>query len=281
MAGGPSTPELTAAVSAAGGYGFLAAGYLSAAGLAETIAATRALTGGAVRGEPVRAVRTGRSGNGGRLRPAAAARGGPARGGARRAALGGRRLPGQAGAVADQPGRPGQLHLRLPGARNWSSSCTGPAAGRRSPSPARTRRRGRKRPARTCCWCRAPRRAATRAASWPHATQPNHRPLLELLAELRDAVALPMVGTGGIMTGPDAAAVLAAGAIAVQLGTALLGAAGGRQLTGVPAGAAGFPLFRNHPDPRLQRTVRARAGQPVRPRAPCARRRRPTPRCTT
>ena len=30
MAGGPSTPELTAAVSGAGGFGFLAAGYLSA-----------------------------------------------------------------------------------------------------------------------------------------------------------------------------------------------------------------------------------------------------------
>lgn len=34
MAGGPSTPELTAAVSNSGGPGFLASGYLSAAGLA-------------------------------------------------------------------------------------------------------------------------------------------------------------------------------------------------------------------------------------------------------
>ena len=30
LAGGPSTPELAAAVSEAGGFGFLAAGYLSA-----------------------------------------------------------------------------------------------------------------------------------------------------------------------------------------------------------------------------------------------------------
>jgi len=45
MAGGPSTPELTAAVSAAGGYGFLAAGYLSADALASTISVTRGLTG--------------------------------------------------------------------------------------------------------------------------------------------------------------------------------------------------------------------------------------------
>lgn len=43
MAGGPSTPELAAAVSAAGGLGFLAAGYLDAADLADRIVRTRAL----------------------------------------------------------------------------------------------------------------------------------------------------------------------------------------------------------------------------------------------
>ena len=44
LAGGPSTPELAAAVSEAGGFGFLAAGYLRADALAERIASTRALT---------------------------------------------------------------------------------------------------------------------------------------------------------------------------------------------------------------------------------------------
>lgn len=44
MAGGPSTPELLAAVSAAGGFGCLAAGYKTPDALAEQIAATRALT---------------------------------------------------------------------------------------------------------------------------------------------------------------------------------------------------------------------------------------------
>ena len=44
LAGGPSTPELCAAVSDAGGLGFLAAGYLSAADLAERIDRTRGLT---------------------------------------------------------------------------------------------------------------------------------------------------------------------------------------------------------------------------------------------
>jgi nitronate monooxygenase len=44
MAGGPSTPALAAAVSDAGGLGFLGAGYKTAAALDEDVAATRALT---------------------------------------------------------------------------------------------------------------------------------------------------------------------------------------------------------------------------------------------
>jgi nitronate monooxygenase len=45
MAGGPTTPALVAAVTGAGGFGFLAAGYRTPDALAEQIAATRALTG--------------------------------------------------------------------------------------------------------------------------------------------------------------------------------------------------------------------------------------------
>jgi nitronate monooxygenase len=44
LAGGPSTPQLCAAVSEAGGLGFLAAGYLAAADLAARIDRTRELT---------------------------------------------------------------------------------------------------------------------------------------------------------------------------------------------------------------------------------------------
>ena len=54
LAGGPSTPELAAAVSNAGGLGFLAAGYLSAAELAERCRRMNELEGSAVRREPVR-----------------------------------------------------------------------------------------------------------------------------------------------------------------------------------------------------------------------------------
>lgn len=48
LAGGPSTPELAAAVASAGGLGFLAAGYLDAPELAERIAAARSLTDGPI-----------------------------------------------------------------------------------------------------------------------------------------------------------------------------------------------------------------------------------------
>lgn len=48
MAGGPSTPSLAAAVTNAGGLGFLAAGMLSAEDLAESIRAARKLTSGAI-----------------------------------------------------------------------------------------------------------------------------------------------------------------------------------------------------------------------------------------
>lgn len=44
MAGGPSTPELTAAISGAGGFGILAGAYLSPDGLREQLARVRALT---------------------------------------------------------------------------------------------------------------------------------------------------------------------------------------------------------------------------------------------
>jgi nitronate monooxygenase len=46
MAGGPSTPELAAAATSAGGLGFIAAGLLPADAFAERIIAARKLTSG-------------------------------------------------------------------------------------------------------------------------------------------------------------------------------------------------------------------------------------------
>ena len=45
MAGGPSAPGLVAAVTGAGGIGFLGAGYKTVEALREDVAATRALVG--------------------------------------------------------------------------------------------------------------------------------------------------------------------------------------------------------------------------------------------
>ena len=93
----------------------------------------------------------------------------------------------------------------------------------------------------------------------------NHRPLLELLGEVREVSAVPAVGSGGIMDGVDAAAALAAGAVAVQLGTAFLCTpeAG----TSAPHRAA--LLDGRYPEtvvsPGLQRAVRPGTGQRVRP----------------
>ena len=48
MAGGPSTPELAAAGTNAGGLGFVAAGYLTADVFAERVTAARRLTSGPI-----------------------------------------------------------------------------------------------------------------------------------------------------------------------------------------------------------------------------------------
>jgi nitronate monooxygenase len=53
-------------------------------------------------------------------------------------------------------------------------------------------------------------------------TTPNHTSLRDALAAVPDVTTLPLIATGGIMTGEDAAAALRAGAAAVQVGTALL-----------------------------------------------------------
>jgi NAD(P)H-dependent flavin oxidoreductase YrpB (nitropropane dioxygenase family) len=51
---------------------------------------------------------------------------------------------------------------------------------------------------------------------------PPERPLTELVAEVRAAVGMPLVGAGGIATAEDVSAVLAAGAEAAMVGTILL-----------------------------------------------------------
>lgn len=222
MAGGPSTPELAAAVSAAGGYSFLAAGYLSAAGLADTIAATRVLTGAAfgvnlfvpsIPSDPAPVAEYATL-----LQPEADRLGVP---------LGEPRW--------DDDDYPAKLELLVKDpvdAVSFTFGCPEPEV------LERLHRAG----SRVAVTVTSSDEAALAAAagadlllvqgteagghqgSFLATDRPQLTPLLELLTELRETVDLPLIGTGGIMTGLDAATVLASGAMAVQLGTALLGA---------------------------------------------------------
>ncbi|MEU9335886.1 nitronate monooxygenase [Streptomyces sp. NPDC048290] len=81
--------------------------------------------------------------------------------------------------------------------------------------------------------------------------------LLSLVAQIREAVALPIVAAGGIMRGSQIAAVLAAGAQAAQLGTAFL-------IT--PESGANALHKRALTDPLYGRTLLTRAftGRPAR-----------------
>lgn len=220
MAGGPSTPELAAAVNAAGGFGYVAAGYLAPEALRTALDRTRALTsdpigvnlfvpGAADADDAAIAAYAGE------LRPLADRLGvqlGPAR--------------------WEDDAYSAKLVLLVQSGVHTVSFTFG------CPEPADVRRLQAAGVA-VAVTVTAPdeaRRAVEAGAdslivqgteAGGHQgrfdpVSPNRTPLLEALAAVRAAVDLPMVATGGIMTAADARAALQAGAVAVQLGTALL-----------------------------------------------------------
>jgi len=96
-----------------------------------------------------------------------------------------------------------------------------------------------------------------RASFRNNAASHEHDRLLVLLQQIREAVDIPLIAAGGIMSGSDIAAVLAAGACAAQLGTAFLRC---------PESGAN-PLHKNAlVDPNFQSTAVTRAftGHPAR-----------------
>lgn len=96
-----------------------------------------------------------------------------------------------------------------------------------------------------------------RASFRNNAASHEHDRLLVLLQQIREAVDIPLIAAGGIMSGSDIAAVLAAGACAAQLGTAFLRC---------PESGAN-PLHKNAlVDPNFQSTAVTRAftGRPAR-----------------
>jgi nitronate monooxygenase len=213
LAGGPSTPALTAAVCEAGGFGFVAAGYLPAATLAERIAQTRALTARPfgvnvflLTDPPAKTARV----------AAYAARLGVD------PALGVHEDDGWADKIA-------LLEREPPAVVSVTFGC---------PSPDVV---GRLQTAGSEVWVTVTTAAEARAAQAAGADVlvlqgseagghrgsfddegSEHLGLLALLQVVGGRVEVPVVASGGIATGAAVAAVLAAGARAAQLGTAFL-----------------------------------------------------------
>lgn len=219
MAGGPSTPELTASVGRAGGFGFLAAGYRSPDQVRASIAATRRLTD-APFGVNV-------------FYPTAPADPGPVHAYAEVIRAESVRLATPLGeprwdddAIADKLeivaaervpmvsftfGCPTDEEVGTLHTAGCSVAVTvTSAAEARVAEAAGT----------DLVAVQGTEAGGHQGAFLGH--EPNRVPLGTLLEEVRGSTGLPLVASGGIMTGAQAADALAAGAAAVQLGTAFL-----------------------------------------------------------
>jgi nitronate monooxygenase len=222
LAGGPTTPELAAAVSNAGGLGFLAAGYLTSAALQDKIARARALTQAPlgvnvfVPGAP--------SDTGAVTGYAAALAADAARAGtelgepryedddwaAKLAVLTADPLP----VTSFTFGCPAPEVIRAlqdAGSEAWVTITT----------PAEARQAAQ---AGADVLVVQGNEAGGHRSSFRDdpAADPSGIGLLVLLQLVRARTSLPMVAAGGLSTGAAVAAVLAAGASAAQLGTAFL-----------------------------------------------------------
>jgi nitronate monooxygenase len=224
MAGGPSTPELVAAVNEAGGFGFLAAGYVTVEQLAEKITRTGELT---TKPFGVNLFVPG-------TRPTSDI------------SAYVRRVTACAEKVGAAPGDPRWdddnyaaklelvLALRVPvvsftfGLPDADDVQRLNAAGSTivvtvtTPSEAR---QARQIGADVLC-VQGSDAGGHRGTFADDGISPGGGELYGTLAAIRlvkSAVDLPVIATGGLVSGADVAAVLAAGAVAAQLGTAFLG----------------------------------------------------------
>lgn len=211
LAGGPSTPELAAAVSNAGGLGFLGAGYLAADELAARIARTRELTDApigvnlfALTEAPVDENALARYQV--ELEREARVRG---------MRLGEPRfdddeLAAKLDVVADAQVEVVSFTFGFP-----STALPNVWATVTSLDEARAAQ-----VAGAHALVVQGAEAGGHRATWDD--RDNATPLLSLMREIRAAVELPLVAAGGIATRDDVRAALDAGAVAVQVGTAFL-----------------------------------------------------------
>ncbi len=253
MAGGASTPALAAAVSEAGGLGFLAAGYKTAAAMRAEITATRALTSRPfgvnvfmpslddIDAADVTAYRD-------RLAPEADRLG---------ASLG---LPtardddydAKIADLLDDPpalvsftfGCPAPEVIRAFQARGTTVVVTVTTADEARASAAAD------------ALCVQGTEAGAHRGSFTN-TFDGALPLRDLLPQVRAVTSQPLIATGGLGTASDVAEVLALGAVAAQLGTAFLRCP---ESGATPVHKAALA------DPRFTRTALTRAfsGRPAR-----------------
>lgn len=219
MAGGPSTPALAAAVANAGGLGVVAGGYLSADALSQALTATRALTPGplgvnlfvpSTPGDPAAITRYAEQ-----LRPEADRLG---------VALGEPRWEDDA-----YEAKLGVAFAAAPQLVSFTFGCPSSevidrlhtAGSEVAVTVTSTDEAGQAQAVGADVLIAQGTEAGGHQGGFDDA-EPNRTPLLRLLAELRETTALPLIGTGGVMDNAGLAAVLRAGAVAAQIGTALL-----------------------------------------------------------
>jgi nitronate monooxygenase len=234
MAGGPSTPGLVIAAAGAGALGFLAAGYKTAAGMRAEMDAVGAA--GApfgvnvfVPGAPA-ADRAALTRYLAELEPDAAALG--VRPGApdwddddwdaKLAAL----LAGPPAVVSFTFGCPDEgiiAALRAAGSQVWVTVTTpGEAAMATARGAGGLCVQGPEAGAHRGTFSVSPAPSASRSRPWAASASPPTVPLHQLLREVAAVTALPLIAAGAVMSRADVKAAMAAGAVAVQCGTAFL-----------------------------------------------------------
>lgn len=233
MAGGPSTPALVAAVTEVGGYGYLAGGYLTADRLAAQLSELRQRTSGRfgvnlflpptrTRSAPEQHRRDAAVDTyGRRLSPEAAALG---------VELGdprpdqdpdsGAALDAKIAVLAADPPDSISVTFALPGPERLAAlRATGASLVATVTTVEEARAAA---DAGFDGLCVQGAEAGGHRGTHDETATPNETGTVALLAAVARATSLPMIAAGGIANAADARRALEAGAVAVQLGTALL-----------------------------------------------------------